>query len=73
MGASIYIFLLYLTLALQNLKKGCWRECDGEGPCSWCGLEGMCCRQGWATNGCDGHVGGFWRHECTKAPKAPDG
>ena len=49
----------------------CWGKCNRkQGPCSWCGTKGMCCRKNWKGNGCDGSIGGRRRHECTKKPEA---
>merc|ERR1739844_183165 len=58
------------TTGVENGGKECWWKCRRkEGPCSWCGDEGMCCRQGWTGNGCDGNVGGPHNHQCSKAPE----
>ena len=57
-------------VGVENEGKECWWKCRRkEGPCSWCGDEGMCCRQGWTGNGCDGNVGGRHNHQCSKAPE----
>ena len=41
---------------------------DKQGPCLWCGSDGMCCtkKSDWtdASNGCDGTFGGLTQHEC---------
>ena len=59
-------------IGVKNEGEKCWRKCNKKaGPCSWCGSDGMCCRQGWTGNGCDGNVGGTNRLECTKPP--PEG
>jgi hypothetical protein len=45
---------------LLNQGKGCWSGCRRkQGPCTWCGSEGSCCRLGWRDkrNGCDGSFG----------------
>ena len=56
-------------VGVENEGQECWWNCGGqEGHCWWCGVEGMCCRQGWVGNGCDGNVGGPNNHQCTKAP-----
>ena len=60
-----------------NAGKHCYWKCGGkQGPCWWCGKEGMCCSQssktefGWRyyevgfENGCDGTFGGKTKHEC---------
>jgi len=40
-----------------------------QGPCSWCGKEGLCCtkKSSWhdTSNGCDGTFGGLTMHECS--------
>ena len=59
------------TPVLKNAGQQCWWGCNkNQGPCSWCGSEGMCCRKYWKGNGCDGSIGGGRRHECTKKPEA---
>ena len=32
---------------LKNLGKECWTAggCGRDGPCAWCGTEGLCCRK----------------------------
>lgn len=52
---------------LQNTGKDCWYKCNSkQGPCSWCGTAGTCCKKGFndKSNGCDGTFGGSRRHEC---------
>jgi len=51
---------------LQNiLSDDCYFSCDKQpGPCTHCGSEGLCCRQGRVEKGCDGETGGRNRHEC---------
>ena len=50
---------------LENENKDCWRNCNfQQGPCNWCGLNGMCCKQGVIGNGCDGTFGGENAHAC---------
>jgi len=52
---------------LMNTGEDCWHECGSkEGPCSWCGTEGLCCRKGWTGNGCSGNMGGDDMHMCVK-------
>ena len=57
-----------------NHKGDCWDECNlngrGQGPCDWCGLEGLCCRKGsnWIGNGCDGAIGEWDHHKCVSKP-----
>lgn len=57
-----------LALAeIQNRGKDCWYKCNSkQGPCSWCGSAGMCCKKGFndKSNGCDGTFGGSTQHEC---------
>merc|ERR1712117_18557 len=51
---------------LMNVGEDCWSECDErDGPCSWCGTSGLCCREGWTGNGCHGQIGGESMHMCT--------
>ena len=62
-----------LVEELLNEGKDCWHHCDSkQGPCSWCGLRGMCCtsKLGWTdrSNGCDGTFGGNAYHACAKKP-----
>ena len=54
---------------LKNTGNDCWNKCnDKQGPCSWCGSDGMCCTRklSWTdkSNGCDGTIGGVTKHEC---------
>jgi hypothetical protein len=59
--------------SIQNEGDECWGQCGGKnGNCSWCGAEGMCCRQGinWIKGGCDGMVGGANKHQCSKKPNS---
>ena len=63
------MLLNFLEPKLKNAGLDCWNHCsDQQGPCSWCGTEGMCCtiKHGWTdtSNGCDGSFGGATRHEC---------
>ena len=57
-----------------NDGEYCWVNCNyKQGPCKWCGKEGMCCtqetvRRGFK-NGCDGTFGGLTRFECVLKPK----
>ena len=63
------LLLLNLTTvsALMNAGEDCWYECGRkEGPCSWCGTEGLCCRKGWTGNGCSGNIGGDDMPRCVK-------
>ena len=57
----------------QNEGLVCWDKCGGKdnvnsvnSQCNYCGKKGICCRQGVDKKECDGSVGGFNRHECTK-------
>lgn len=57
------------TVGLANTGVDCWGRCGSkQGPCDWCGKNGMCCtrRAGWTdtSNGCDGTFGGLKTHEC---------
>merc|ERR1711936_776709 len=70
----IALFIVALTCVapafgaeLQNMGKDCWYKCNSkQGPCSWCGTAGMCCKKGLndKSNGCDGTFGGSTQHEC---------
>merc|ERR1711935_928875 len=55
---------------LENiLSDDCYFSCDKQpGPCTHCGSEGLCCRQGRVEKGCDGETGGPNRHECVPSP-----
>ena len=56
---------------LENEGKDCYSKCgDQQGPCSWCGELGLCCRIGneYIGNGCDGKLGGQDEHECVRQP-----
>ena len=49
----------------------CLIHCNNrQGPCAWCGSDGMCCTKnpGWldTSNGCDGTFGGESMHECVQ-------
>ena len=53
---------------VHNEGEECFLRCKKKnGKCLWCGEEGMCCIKGISgiRDGCDGHVGGVGRHECT--------
>ena len=53
------------TSVLKNTGKDCWDECSQkDGPCTWCGTEGLCCRKGYTGNGCNGQMGGDSMHMC---------
>jgi len=56
--------------ALENAGQKCWNHCHGtQGKCSWCGLDGYCCRKGWFPgNECDGSFGGHGDHVCVLKP-----
>ena len=67
------MIFLFLEPKLKNTGLDCWPPCSGQqGPCSWCGTEGMCCtmKTGWSdtSNGCDGTFGGETKHECYLRP-----
>ena len=67
-----------------NSREDCYEKCFFEqGPCKWCGKEGLCCSQNayynvsnmqqmyvGFDNGCDGTFGGEKKHDCVKKPKA---
>merc|ERR1719471_2275410 len=55
---------------LKNAGQDCWNGCNyKQGKCSWCGLDGYCCRKGWTPgNGCDGSFGGDNIHACVLNP-----
>ena len=62
-----------ILLVLANERKECMKKCEyKQGPCLWCGIEGMCCSQNkslnGANNGCDATFGGETRHECALNP-----
>ena len=53
---------------LRNVGIGCWNPCGKkQGPCLWCGRDGMCCKQDnkWIGDGCDGTIGGRDKHRCS--------
>ena len=52
----------------QNEGLKCWNKCEDSvnSQCDYCGKKGICCRQGFNINECDGKVGGSNHHECTK-------
>jgi len=58
--------------AVKNPGMDCWFRCAHKsGPCNnFCGSGNYCCRQGfrWREKGCDGKVGGKFKHECTSNP-----
>ena len=65
--SSVNRFLLEILDAelLENQGEMCFNHCDQKnGPCKWCGKDGMCCRQGFIGNGCDGKIGGKSYHVC---------
>ena len=57
---------------IQHEGQDCWTGCGSQqGPCDWCGKDGMCCRKGhdWVGNGCDGCLGVEGKgHVCVKKP-----
>ena len=56
-------------LKIQNVGQNCWIECKNtQGPCTWCGTNGFCCRKDWKGNGCDGLFGGKSSHVCVLKP-----
>ena len=55
----------------MNEGEDCYNDCGYQnGPCSWCGEEGLCCRTGndYISDWCDGTFGGQTRHECVLKP-----
>ena len=62
MTQPITDFILYKS-GVDNAGENCWGPCT-QGSCDWCGPEGMCCRQGWQGDGCDGYIGGNGFHAC---------
>ena len=60
---------LYFCLGekYKNLGKQCWSRCGAkQGRCSYCGIEGLCCRKRWTGNGCNGQMGGGSHHICVE-------
>ena len=57
---------------IQHEGEDCWTGCERQqGPCDWCGKDGMCCRKGqdYVGNGCDGCLGEDGKgHVCVKKP-----
>ena len=64
----VWGLIILLTIsALKNTGKSCWVECGAkEGPCYWCGTEGLCCRKGRTGNGCSGIMGVDGMHVCVR-------
>ncbi|CAD7960345.1 unnamed protein product, partial [Amoebophrya sp. A25] len=59
---------IFGTITLLNPGDDCWIDCGKkDGPCASCGSRGMCCRKGFAHNGCDGATGGDDYHTCVQA------
>ena len=51
----------------MNMGKSCYRRCNRQqGPCTFCGWGGMCCRKGEIGNGCDGFMGRERYHTCVR-------
>ena len=70
-------FLLWIALRipiiigpdLQHFDEDCWSGCNRtQGTCSWCGGDGLCCRESYIGNGCDGRIGGATGHRCVLKP-----
>ena len=60
-----------MVSAIMNEGEDCYNDCGYQnGPCSWCGEEGLCCRIGndYISDWCDGTFGGQTRHECVLKP-----
>ena len=70
-GVNNELMLMLKLMSLpgvQNEGAGCWSGCGSQqGPCAWCGPNGMCCRKGYNGDGCDGTVGGDTGHQCVAA------
>ena len=63
------MFSKLLGPKLKNEGKNCWPHCcKKDGPCQWCGSEGMCCKIGVNKNGCNGIIGGEREHRCALKP-----
>ena len=65
---------MFVVDGVDNFGLDCWSRCGSkQGPCAWCGNNGICCTQkpGWnnTDNGCNGNIGGFTKHECVKNPR----
>jgi hypothetical protein len=58
---------------LKNKGRNCWGPCKGkQGPCTWCGAGGLCCRYGFRkkSGGCDGKIGQKGKgHVCAAKPE----
>ena len=65
MGQTVLHVSSFTEEKYKNLGQNCWYDCGAtQGPCTWCGTEGMCCRQGFIGNGCDGQMGEVIMHAC---------
>jgi len=53
----------------EHLGEQCWSQCgEKTGYCpQFCG-SGLCCRQGFTGNGCNGYMGDYEHHVCVKDP-----
>ena len=51
--------------ALLHAGQQCWKQCEGDGPCDFCGTAGKCCRSQWS-NGLEqcGDTGCADKHCC---------
>ena len=76
--AAIYLAMMVvfspsmwcLQAEVENLGITCWDECKGvDGPCSYCGSKGYCCRKNVVGNGCNGDDGTDTNHHrCVERP-----
>ena len=55
-----------------NIGIECWEKCGKQdGWCEWCkdgDGDGLCCRQGYEGNGCNGKMGEKYKHTCIQDP-----
>jgi len=50
---------------VNNGNKKCFDACGKKmGPCNFCGPDGLCCKKGYAGNGCDGKIGKTDKYRC---------
>jgi len=52
---------------ITNIGEDCWDQCGfKKGFCpEFCGESGVCCRQGYTGDGCNGNMGNPSKHVCT--------
>ena len=55
----------FILLDYEHLGEQCWSQCgEKTGYCpQFCG-SGLCCRQGFTGNGCNGNMGDPEHHVC---------